>query len=55
MGKKPRANRSTDRRIGLGLGDIPTSVRCMNRRRPTVTLAWGLDFAPIVPGRSGPS
>ncbi len=41
-----RPNRSADRRIGLGLSYIPTSVRCTSRTRLTAMLVRGTDPAP---------
>jgi len=38
-----RPNLSADRRIGLGLSYIPTSVRCMSRTRLTAMLVRGTD------------
>jgi non-haem Fe2+, alpha-ketoglutarate-dependent halogenase len=38
-----RPNRSADRRIGLGLSYIPTSVRCTSRNRVTAMLVRGTD------------
>src|SRR4030095_3005198 len=36
-----RPNRSADRRVGLGLSYIPTSVRCTSRTRLTAMLVRG--------------
>jgi hypothetical protein len=38
-----RPNRSVDRRVGLGLSYIPTSVRCTSRTRLTAMLVRGTD------------
>jgi len=38
-----RPNLSTDRRIGLGISYIPTSVRCTSRTRLTAMLVRGTD------------
>src|SRR5262249_11269622 len=38
-----RPNQSADRRIGLGISYIPTSVRCTSRTRVTAMLVRGTD------------